>query len=208
MPGGVRRRPAEQHCEVVRRSRKVRADPEVLAAFRTVTIMGGTGLRLAPDDVDPTLGVGDPNTFHDAEAARLVAGAPGHVTLVGVDVTMGCAVDGAALDRLADAATEHARFAADIVRLYVDAYEGRYGTRCLTLHDPLAAMVAVDLDVGAAFRHGATAVEGPPGAERVVLTGDERTAPPRRVLASVDVGRVVDHLFAALEHPLPGRPRR
>lgn len=184
----------------------LRLEPEVLAAFRTVTVMGGTGRRLHAGEPDPTLGVGDPNTYHDAEAARLAAAAPGDVTLVGIDVTMGCAVGGADLDRLARAATAHGRFAADIVQLYVGAYERGYGSRCLTIHDPLAAMVAVDLDVGATFRHGGTTVEGPPGGERVVLAADA-DGPPRRVLASVDVPSAVEHLFAALERPLPHRAR-
>ena len=185
----------------------LRQEPDLLAAYRTVTVMGGTGPRLQVGEPDPTLGVGDPNTYHDAEAARLVAAAPGDVTLVGVDVTMGCAVGGADLDRLARAATTHGRFAADIVQLYVAAYERGYGSRCLTIHDPLAAMVAVDLEVGATFRHGGTTVDGPPGGERVVLAEDPAAGPPRRVLASVDVPRAVDHLFAALEHPLPHRVR-
>ena len=188
----------------------LRVDPGLLRRFRSVTVMGGTGPWRAGVDGDPTLGVGDPNTFHDPEAARLVAAAPGDVTLVGVDVTMGCAVGGDLLDRVGRATTDHGRLAADIVQLYVAAYERRYGTRCLTLHDPLAAMVAVDLDVGAAFRHGPTAVVGPEGEERVVLVGDGEGAgsPSRRVLASADVGRAVDHLLTALEQPLPGPARR
>jgi inosine-uridine nucleoside N-ribohydrolase len=182
-------------------------DPGLLRRFRSVTVMGGTGPWRGGVDGDPTLGVGDPNTFHDPEAARLVADAPGDVTLVGVDVTMGCTVQGALLDRVDRPTTGHGRLAADIVQLYVGAYEQRYGTRCLALHDPLAAMVAVDLDVAAGFRHGPTAVVGPAGEERVVLAADG-AAPPRRVLASVDVHRAVGHLLAALEQPLPGGVRR
>jgi purine nucleosidase len=136
-----------------------------------------------------------------------VADAPGDVTLVGVDVTLGCTVQGALLDRVDRPTTGHGRLAADIVQLYVEAYEQRYGTRCLALHDPLAAMVAVDLDVAAGFRHGPTAVVGPAGEERVVLAA-EGAAPRRLVLASVDVDRAVGHLLAALAQPLPGGVRR
>jgi purine nucleosidase len=177
----------------------LRIEPELLTAFRTVTIMGGTGPRLRPGDPDPTHGVGDPNTYHDAEAARLVAAAPGDVTLVGVDVTMGCVAPPGLLDRLASATTEHGRFAAAITRFYVDAYESRYGERRLTLHDPLTAMVAVGLDVGATFVSGPTAVEGPAGHERVVLVDDAISAPVRRVLGSADITKAAGWMAEALD---------
>ena len=179
----------------------VAVDPGVLQAFRTVTIMGGAGPRLAPGEPDPTLGVGDPNTYHDAEAARLVAGADARVTLVGVDVTMHCAAGADHLQRLEAAPTEHGRFAAAMCRFYVDFYERAYGRRLLTLHDPLAAMVAVGADVEATFRTGRCVVEGPSGEERAVLVGDGDT----RALASASSAAAAEEVIAALERPLPRR---
>ena len=181
----------------------VRADAGVLAAFRTVTIMGGAGPRLLPGEPDPTLGVGDPNTYHDAEAARLVAGAGGdvHVTLVGVDVTMHCAAGPEHLARLEATTTEHGRFAAAMCRFYVDFYEQAYGRRLLTLHDPLAAMVAVGADVEATFRTGRCVVEGPPGEERAVLAGEG----PTRAVASASSAAAAEEMISALERSLPRR---
>jgi purine nucleosidase len=183
----------------------VRADPDVLDGFRSITIMGGAGWRLAPGDDDPTLGVGDPNTYHDAEAARLVASAPGRVTLVGVDVTMGVAAGPEHLDRIAAAATAHGRLARRITAFYVDFYERSYGRRALTLHDPVAAMVAVGLDIGADLTEGHAVVDGPPRAERCVL---EPLAPGQKVtraIAACDAALACEWMTAALEQPLPAR---
>jgi purine nucleosidase len=179
-------------------------DPGVLRAFRTVTVMGGTGPRLGPGEPDPTFGVGDPNTYHDPEAARRVAAADAEVTLVGVDVTMGCMTGLDGLARLAATTTDHGRFADAICAFYVDFYEQNQGTRRLTLHDPLAAMVAAGAEVGATFRSGRCVVEGPAGAERAVLVdprpGDRLT----RAVAAASAEAATEELLLALEQPLPG----
>jgi inosine-uridine nucleoside N-ribohydrolase len=183
----------------------VRIAPEVLDAFASVTVMGGTGPRLDPGEPDPTLGVGDPNVYHDAEAARLVMSAPARRTLVGVDVTMGVAAGSTHLERIAAATTEHGRLAHRISRFYVDFYERAYGRRALTLHDPLAAMVAVGLDIGATFVEGHAVVEGMVGAERCVVEPAVPGEGTTRVLAGCDAERVCEVLTDALEKPLPPR---
>jgi purine nucleosidase len=182
----------------------VRAEPGVLAAFRSVTVMGGTGPRLAPGQPDPTHGVGDPNTFHDAEAARLVAGAPGAaVTLAGVDVTMNVAAGADHLERIAAATTTHGRMAARIIRFYVDFYERQYGRRVLTLHDPIAAQVATGAAIGATYVDGEAVVEGPAGAERCVVAPARPGARLTRALAGCDGEAVAESMTVALERPLP-----
>jgi len=180
----------------------VRIDPGVLDAFVSVTVMGGTGRRLAPGEPDPTHGVGDPNTYHDAEAARLVASAPGRITLAGVDVTMGVAAGGDHLARIAAATTTHGRFANRIAAFYVDFYERTYGRRALTLHDPVAAAVAAALDIGATFAEGRAVVEGPEGHERCVLEPATEGQRVTRALIGCDAALMAEHLTAALEGPL------
>ena len=166
--------------------------------------MGGVGPRLAPGAPDPTRGVGDPNTYHDPAAARIVAASPDAVvTMVGVDVTLNVAAGGVHLDRLAGSITPHGRMAASITRFYLDFYEGQSGTRALAMHDPVAAMVAVGADIGARFLEGRAVVEGPPGDQRCVLApavpGDRIT----RALHGCDGERAAELLSAALERPLP-----
>jgi purine nucleosidase len=184
----------------------VRADPRVLGGFRSVTIMGGTGPRRPAGAPDRTHGVGDPNTYHDAEAARLVAAAPtGSVTLVGVDVTMNVGAGPDHLARIAASTTPHGRVAARIIAFYVDFYERQYGRRVLTLHDPLAAMVATGAAIGASFIDGVAVVEGPAGEERCVLAPAEVGDRPTRALAGCDADAVAETMVAALERSLPRR---
>jgi purine nucleosidase len=183
----------------------VRVEPGVLDAFTGVTVMGGAGRRLAPGEPDPTLGVGDPNTYHDAEATRLVVGVASRLCLVGVDVTVGVAAGPDHLARLAAATTEHGRLAARITAFYVDFYERTYGRRTLTLHDPVAAAVAVGLPIGASFIEGRAVVEGEAGAERCVLVPAEPGDRLTRALGGCDAAAVTELVTAALEGPLPPR---
>jgi inosine-uridine nucleoside N-ribohydrolase len=168
--------------------------------------MGGTGPRLPPQATDPTHGVGDPNTYHDPEAARLVAASPhGSVTLVGVDVTMNVAAGPEHLDRIRATTTPHGRMAARIIEFYVDFYERQYGRRVLTLHDPLAAMVATGASIGASFIDGVAVIDGQAGQERCVLAPagpDDRVT---RALAACDGEAVAEVMTSALECPMPRR---
>ncbi len=178
-------------------------DPDVLAAFRSVTIMGGTGPRRAPTEPDPTHGVGDPNTYHDPAAAALVAAASGKSTVwVGVDVTINVLAGPAHLARLSAAATPHGRIAAEITRFYLDFYESQSGIRALALHDPIAAMVAVGADIGASFIDGTATVEGPAGAERCVLAPPGPTDAVTHALHGCDGELVANLMSTALEQPM------
>lgn len=183
----------------------LRLQPDLLGAFRTVTIMGGAGRRLPAGAPDPTCGVGDPNTYHDAVAARLVAAAPvGDVTMVGTDVTMSMTAGAEHLARIEAATTDHGRLAARIIRFYVDFYERTYGRWELALHDPLAALVAADggTTVGADFIEGRVVIDGPAGEERGVLDPPVAGHRLTRALASCDAGAVAEAMTAALEAPL------
>jgi purine nucleosidase len=185
----------------------VRADPVILSAFRTVTIMGGTGRR-PPGDDDPIL-ASDTNTGLDADAARIVAGAEGsRVTMVGVDVTRRSLAGSAWLARLAASTTAHGRFAAVASRLYADHVEATRGERALPVHDALAAMVCAGAPVGAAFAEGECAVNGPAGHERTELVEPGAGAGQlRRALIGLDAEAAAELLLGALERPLP-RARR
>lgn len=177
----------------------LRVDPGVVARFASVTVMAGAGPRLPADAPDPTLGVGDPNTYHDPEAARLLAASgAGNVTLVGLDVTMRAIAGGDHLARLAAAHTPHGRLAERVTRFYVDFYERNHGFRALALHDPIAAAVCAALDIGAVFVEGVAVVDGPPGDERLLLDPGTGT----RALSGCDAERAADVLVEALASPI------
>jgi purine nucleosidase len=185
----------------------LRADPAILSAFRTVTVMGGTGRRMPGDD-DPIL-ASDTNTRLDADAARIVAGAEGsRVTMVGVDVTRRSLAGPAWLARLAATTTAHGLFAAAASRLYADHVEATPGERALPIHDALAAMVCAGADVDADFAEGECAVSGPAGRERTELVEPGAGAGQlRRALIGLDAGAGAELLMGALERPLPGARR-
>ncbi len=185
----------------------LRIEPALLTGFRTVTIMGGAGPRLAPGDPDPAEGVGDPNTFHDPEAARIVAAAAGEVTLAGVDVTLHTAAGAPYLERMAAASTPHGRLAHRVAAFYIDFYESRAGRRMLALHDPIAALVAArPSDIGATYVTGRALVEGPPGDERCVLDALEPGSRVTTALSWCDEDLVAEAMLGALERSLPTRP--
>ena len=177
----------------------LRVEPELLAGFRTVTIMGGAGPVLPPGAPDPTFGVGDPNTYHDPEAARAVAASPAtNVTLVGLDVTMSAIAGSGHLERMASADTPHGRLAHRISRFYVDFYEKNHGFRALALHDPIAACVAAGVDIAASFVDGVPTVTDDPADERLLLSPGSGF----RALAGCDPELAAEALSRALEQPL------
>ena len=182
----------------------LRSDPAVLGAFRTVTVMGGVGPRLAPGAPDPTRGVGDPNTYHDPAAARIVAASPdAAVTMVGVDVTLNVAAGGAHLDRLAGSMTPHGRMAASITRFYLDFYErqaarghSRYTIRSPPWSPSAPTSGRVSSKVAQSWR-GRRAVSAVSSRPPFRVIGS-----PGRCMAATASGRP-KLLSAALERPLP-----
>jgi purine nucleosidase len=174
----------------------LRIEPTFLDAFRSVTVMGGAGPVLPPDFPDPTLGVGDPNTYHDPEAARLLAASGAtNVTLVGLDVTMSAIAGSHHLDRMAAASTPHGRLADRISRFYVDFYEKNHGFRALALHDPIAACVAAGVDIAATYVEGSPVVTDDPGDERLLLAEGSGM----RALSDCDAELAAEALTVALE---------
>lgn len=118
-------------------------EPDLPRLIRQVVIMGG-----ALDHPGNVTSHAEANIWHDPEAAELVLGAGWPVTLVPLDATHACAVDGAWLDRLAAGTSATARFASAILEFYAAAYAETLGGRGVVPHDPLAAMLAVEPALG------------------------------------------------------------
>ena len=125
-------------------------EPELPRLLRQFVIMGGAfGV---PGNVTPTA---EFNIWHDPEAARIVFRMFGGVgatpiVAIGLDVTRQTTFDEADLDAFArriagkPRAEPLTRFIADASRHYFELMETWYGSRYLTLHDPLALAVAFD----------------------------------------------------------------
>jgi len=181
----------------------LREDPQLLTRFRRVVVMGGAGLELAPDEPDRWRSIGDPNTYHDAEAAELVYGAPGPVELVPVALTAPVLLDEDGLARLAAAPTPQAQLATKVLRFYVDFYATLMERRVCSLHDPLAAAVLADPSLVTAAAEGPVVlrpnVDG--RARAWTLRQPVPGRPVHRVVQAVEEARFVDELLDALTRP-------
>ncbi|PSL51403.1 purine nucleosidase [Saccharothrix carnea] len=128
-------------------------EPELPGLLRSVIVMGGA--LTAPGNITPSA---DANSWHDPEATDLVLGAAFPLTLIGLEVTEAARVDQTWLDTLATIDNPRARFATSIIGHYANFYAAMFGRRECTLHDPLAAAIALDPDL-ATYRRLAVAVE-------------------------------------------------
>ena len=119
----------------------LRRDPDALARYRSVVLMGGSGPYPAPG----VLREFDANIDHDPDAARLVFGAPRQeLAMVGVNVTSPAILDEEGIAAIAAADTPQARLVSGILPFYLDFYRHKWGRRICSMHDPLAAAILVD----------------------------------------------------------------
>jgi purine nucleosidase len=179
-------------------------DGDVLARYRSVVIMGGSGAY-------PPAGVlreVDANIDHDAAAAALVFAAPRReLVMVGVNVTSPAILDEAAVAALAAADTPAARLASRILPFYLGFYQHKWGRRVCSMHDPLAAGVLVDPSYATAWREGPVNVVSDGYMARAWLMEREdggplalpvQPAPATRVVDGADWQRFGDELVARL----------
>lgn len=178
-------------------------EPALPRLLHRVVVMGGAVAH--PGNITP---YAEANIWHDPEAAELVLGAGFALTLVGLDVTMRALVDTDWLARLAASDSPGARFATRILGHYVDFYSTSLGTRTCSMHDPLAAAVALDpglatrretpvhVELRGAHSRGATLADLRPGDLSEQPSVDPR--PPVHVLTDADIPAFTDRLLTAL----------
>jgi purine nucleosidase len=114
-------------------------DPDLERLVAGVVVMGGTVEH--PGNITP---YAEANVAHDPEAADLVLGAAWPVTLVGLDATMGVWLASPELARIEHSDTPSGRFAWAVMQHYLGFYARRHQRPGCPLHDPSAAMVALD----------------------------------------------------------------
>jgi purine nucleosidase len=182
----------------------LRLDPQALARYRSVVLMGGSGPFAAPGQ----LRMVDANVHNDPLAAAAVFAAPRtELVMVGVNVTAVTVIDEAGLARLAEAGTPVARFAAEIFDSYLDFYQHEWGRRICPLHDPLAAGVLLDRAFVTAAEDGPVNVvtDGFSWRARLMRTSGGlpcalpvRPAPDTHVVTAVDADRFVADFLKVL----------
>jgi purine nucleosidase len=190
-------------------------DPEILTKFQSTVIMGGSGPeRLL--DAGPPLQM-DANIANDPEGADAVFAAPGERVMVGVNVTSPTVFAPQDLERIGAADTDQARFAWDILQFYLDFYSPYLGSRTCSLHDPLAAGIAIEPAHLTRYEDGPVGVvevAGYPGQQTssfraVGLAPDSARSPilprsyrpPTRISLAVDERAFVEDLVAGLTGP-------
>ncbi|WP_103380569.1 nucleoside hydrolase [Pseudonocardia dioxanivorans] len=147
-----------------------------------------------------TRGAGEFNIYADPEAAhRVLTQADVPVTLVPLDLTMRCAVEGTWLDELTAAGPRCATLAGTAA-LYRSTFLGRYGRDALVLHDTLAVLEAAVPGTlrTTAFRLSVACTMGP---ERGLVVPDRRPeAPgaPVEVALDADVDAVLTEILRRL----------
>ncbi len=176
-------------------------EPELPRLVRSVVVMGGAAN--ASGNITP---LAEANIWHDPEAAKLVFDAPWPITMVGLDVTMRTWLEEDAIARIAEGASDKARFATAVLRHYLGFYEQMTGRRACPLHDPTAAAVYADPDlVSGSYEadvdvacsddaRGATIVDRRAGGRPAIV----RRHPPTCVVTSIDTARFVTELTGVL----------
>ncbi|MEU8800498.1 nucleoside hydrolase [Spirillospora sp. NPDC048819] len=173
-------------------------DPELPSFVREVVVMGG-----AFDHPGNATTHAEANIWHDPEAADLVFAADWPVVLVPLDATHPTAVHDDWLDRLAAHDTAASRFAVRILEFYVDAYTPTLRRRGAVIHDALAAMLAVDPDIGE-YTQRPVRVELRGELTRGTTVWDARSLPaedtrrPVRVAVGSDVPAFRERLLTAV----------
>jgi purine nucleosidase len=115
-------------------------EPDLPGLLRSVVIMGGA--VTVPGNITP---YADANFYHDPEAADLVLGAGfPELTLVALDATEQARFGVDWLGELSKVDNPRADFANKLLDHYGQFYSNMFGEQSCTLHDPLAAAIALD----------------------------------------------------------------
>jgi purine nucleosidase len=177
-------------------------DPQITTLVSGVVVMGGTVQH--PGNVTP---YAEANIANDPEAARLVFRAPWPVTQVGLDVTMATWLEQPDLARIEASDTAAGRLAWRIMQHYLGFYFGRHGRPGCPVHDPSAALIALDPSLATAWIDTPVEVElrsefnrGMLVVDRRVFAAQERAPDARlvRVVTEVDRDRLISRFLDGL----------
>jgi purine nucleosidase len=175
-------------------------DREALRRYRSVTILGGLSSEPGPEA--PVYY--DANVFHSPEAAErlLASGIPLLVTPI--DLSFEAVLSDEHIARMQAAKTVQARLAMRILPFYFDFYRARLGRWSASMHDPLAAALAIDPTLRVRTVERPMFVE--PCEIRHRAVGREERAnegrAPVTIVTETDMPRFLERLVRGLELPL------
>jgi purine nucleosidase len=113
-------------------------DATLPSRIARITAMGGAAL--VAGNISP---VAEANIYNDAEAAAIVVRQRWPLVLVPLDVTVENVLEESDRETLLASDRPVARILGEVLDLYFEFYVELYGRRSCSLHDPLAAAIAV-----------------------------------------------------------------
>lgn len=120
-------------------ARAIELEPNLPSMIATLTIMGGAAN--APGNRTP---VAEANIACDPEAADRVFKSMNNIVMVPLDVTMLHLFEESDKQKLRNSDRKFAQAIGEMLELYADFYVNTYGRTACALHDPVAAVLAVE----------------------------------------------------------------
>jgi len=120
-------------------ARAIELEPNLPSMIATLTIMGGAAN--APGNRTP---VAEANIACDPEAADIVFKHMNNIVMVPLDVTMFHTFEESDKQKLLHSESKFAQKIGQMLELYADFYINVYGRKACALHDPVAAVLAVE----------------------------------------------------------------
>ena len=172
-------------------------DPTWMKRIAGISIMGGS------TDVGNATRVAEFNIFADPEAAAIVFESGAEITMCGLNLTHQFQTSDALTERLRDAGTPKATFAAQIFDYLHDRMETLTGRRASAMHDPCAVLAithphlldaqrrAVAVELNGTLTRGMTVVD-----QRVSRRRDQANA---KVAYEIDAERAWEVVMESLD---------
>lgn len=177
-------------------------DPDSLKRYRSVTYLGC--LSRYPEPIVPDYN--DANVYFDPEASRAVLSSDTPMTIVPINLSRRAALEDRHLDALREGTTPQARFAWTILPYYCNFYQERLGRWSASMHDPLAATIAIDPSLATEVVERPIVVEPYNGRHRAVgrtePSADTEGIPPKRIVPQADLQRFLDRFVDSLLGPV------
>jgi len=177
-------------------------DPGSLKRYRSVTFLGT--LSRYPKPIVPDYN--DANVYFDPDASRAVLSSDTPMTIVPIDLSRRAALEDRHLDALRQGGSPQAAFAWTVLPFYCNFYQERLGRWSASMHDPLAAAIALDPTLATEVVERPIVVE--PYGDRVRAVGrtelspDTERVPPKQIVTEADLPRFLDRFVTSLLGPL------
>lgn len=171
-------------------------EPGLATRLQSISIMGGA------TTVGNTTAAAEFNIWADPEAAAIVFNSGGNVIMAGLDLTHQFLIDRPRVEQVRALGNTVARFSAELLEFFINAYEDSYGEAIGPLHDPCSVLAVthphlfssehrhVDVELYGTLTRGMTVVDR--------RSGHMPKAPNTTVLTGLDDAGAYNTLVEAL----------